>query len=502
MTYCTTHIGKKNNIEYSWSNNIHELIVQYYFQLRRTSDYDILTKKLSFMLSYCLNNPYCKEFFLLYKLLIQTRDRRHKGERDLSYFQLFIWHQFFPNIACITLELFVRSYGSWRDIKGLCGFIRSNYCNEHPLIDFAINLCVKQLKLDILSQSISLVGKWAPRQNSKYGWLFNKIAYKYYELFFLKMPRQSAKRRAKKCLRQLLSSFNRRLKTPQVYMCQKKWAHIPFHRISSTTKLYHHNTFLKYCTNFNIDHLQKNPTITENFFEYELVRAAINGVTPSFVNKLWTEGQLNITENVIVMIDVSAYMSEDNVSLMSAIGIGIRISENNSIWKNHILLFAEYPQWVCLDNLYTFVDKVQYIMDIISKLRNTSCQLFHAFEKLFNNKIITQTNISSIFIISHLQAERKCLSNLKPIFKEISIISQTYKIELPHVVFWNVHKTNGFPATTQQENLTMISGFNSSVLKSIFHYGNSSFKIKTPENRFKNILSHYNHLSTLFQLLR
>ena len=74
-------------------------------------------------------------------------------------------------------------------------------------------------------------------------------------------------------------------------------------------------------------------------------------------------------------------------------------------------------------------------MYIISKLRNTSCQLFHAFEKLFNNKIITQTNISSIFIISHLQAERKCLSNLNPIFKEISTISQAYKIELPHLVF-------------------------------------------------------------------
>jgi hypothetical protein len=38
----------------------------------------------------------------------------------------------------------------------------------------------------------------------------------------------------------------------------------------------------------------------------------------------------------------------------------------------------------------------------------------------------------------------------------------------PHIIFWNVKKTNGFPTTPKQYNVSMLSGYNPIVLKTYF----------------------------------
>ena len=59
---------------------------------------------------------------------MHTRDIKNgKGERDLSYLQLFIWYSYYPRLAERALTSFVYTFGSWRDIKDLCGFIRKHY---------------------------------------------------------------------------------------------------------------------------------------------------------------------------------------------------------------------------------------------------------------------------------------------------------------------------------------------------------------------------------------
>ena len=65
--------------------------------------------------------------------------------------QISIWYDY-PNEIKKLLELFVlpfdynvHPYGSWKDIKYLCKYLRNENPN-HPLIDYCVDLMLYQLK--------------------------------------------------------------------------------------------------------------------------------------------------------------------------------------------------------------------------------------------------------------------------------------------------------------------------------------------------------------------
>lgn len=98
-----------------------------------------------------------------------------RGERVLTYMMLDVWYQSFPVLAVNALEsLLLLGYGSWRDIKGLCRYLRSHsirtlrLCEpEHPLILTAVEIMLKNLERPG-------VKKWVPRESSKkLQWLFS-----------------------------------------------------------------------------------------------------------------------------------------------------------------------------------------------------------------------------------------------------------------------------------------------------------------------------------------
>ena len=59
----------------------------------------------------------------------------------------------------------------------------------------------------------------------------------------------------------------------------------------------------------------------------------------------------------------------------------------------------------------------------------------------------------------------------------------------PHILFWNLRQTNGFPSTTTQENVIMVSGYNSTLLNAFSEKGIDAFKKITPFKMVKDILN-------------
>ena len=114
-----------------WQGRVDNEIVQYFFQLVRTKDFENIERKLNFLL-YEIKQKYVKNiknFILLYKLIGHTRDIiSGKGEFKLSYMQIYIWYCHFPNLAFFAFKQFVlpddniHPYGSWKDIKLFCNF--------------------------------------------------------------------------------------------------------------------------------------------------------------------------------------------------------------------------------------------------------------------------------------------------------------------------------------------------------------------------------------------
>ena len=60
----------------------------------------------------------------------------------------------------------------------------------------------------------------------------------------------------------------------------------------------------------------------------------------------------------------------------------------------------------------------------------------------------------------------------------------------PHIVFWNLRMTDGFPALSTDKNVTMISGYNSVLLNSFCEKGIEVFEKYTPYNSMIDVLSH------------
>ena len=67
---------------------------------------------------------------------------------------------------------------------------------------------------------------------------------------------------------------------------------------------------------------------------------------------------------------------------------------------------------------------------------------------------------------------------------------------VPHILFWNLRTTKGFPVLTSQENVSMLSGYNSSLLNTFCNKGFDELKKFEPIKFVEDILANerYNYV--------
>lgn len=136
--------------------------------------------------------------------------RGGKGERDLFYTMFAALESKYSEEVKKVLDL-VPHYGSWRDIFELA--------ERDTMVPEVYTLAMTQLQRDEATpagESISLLGKWAPREGS----LLDKYAKALAALMF------SGKPDYRRRYRKLIVSLNRRLDTVETHMCGGTWATI------------------------------------------------------------------------------------------------------------------------------------------------------------------------------------------------------------------------------------------------------------------------------------
>lgn len=143
----------------------------------------------------------------LFVLLASTRDIAQKGhllspckiassltggavgQRRLTYMMLDIWYDVYPVLAVYALEaLIVLGHGSWRDVAGLCCYLRneSPRGQDHPFIETAVELSIRKLRglgIGGVDDDVgrALAAKWVPRETSKKkSWLFTVFVQKWF----------------------------------------------------------------------------------------------------------------------------------------------------------------------------------------------------------------------------------------------------------------------------------------------------------------------------------
>ena len=421
---------------------------------------------------------------LLYVLDI----RGGKGERRI-FKTAFKWLCLnCPEDAVMIIHL-IPEYGRWDYIlEGI----------DTPVGYEVLNMISKQLYKDMHSDNPSLLAKWLPsvrthkKNNIKARCLANALSM------------------SEKEYRKTLSALRSKIAVVEKTMSENRFEDIDFEKVPTKAMLKYRNAWFAHTPEEYKQYLSEvtsgeKKINTTGLFCYEIVKKAPQSV---YAN-LWYDQKISKEEeqlldlmwknqkdflagnktNVLVMADTSGSMTCcDSLPIANSLGLAVYTAERNHGWfHNYFISFSERPA----------LQKVRG-KTIVEKLRNIKCIIANtdidaAFKMLLDtavkNSIPKKDMPSHIIIISDMEFDCGVMSrggtNLhgwKDTFEEAG-----YK--LPTIIFWNVAaNTRGLPATKNDGDVCMISGFNTSVLEHILDLENYR-----PEDVMLEILKPYFH---------
>ena len=541
--YTSKQIGDNGHIEYTWSNDIREKIVQLSFQLNRTKDNHVLAKQTEQILI-DLNYQYLsgtgkmpKEVFieymaLLYKMIGHTRDIIDgKGEYSLSYMLLYTWHKFYPELAKFALKQFVLSevddthpYGSWKDIKYLYKYSKEYNVNSNDLVTYGIQLINEQLMRDSSdAENPSLAAKWVPREKSQFGDLFSIMATDYFSIYLNTATTEKSQikaiLKAKMDYRKLISGLNAKLDTAQIKQCANTWSQIVPEKQTSITIHKQKKAFLNLKNNGEQrSELEDRIICAAKFNEYaekasrneciikgkriglnDFTKEALNIISKSksdgpeakILNAQWLDNstQTGALGKMIAMVDVSGSMMGD--PLYAAIALGIRVAEKSMLGKR-VLTFSASPRWVNLDSCNNFIEMVDTLKHSDWGINTNFYSAFNTIlYSIISNKLKPEDVEDMILtVFSDMQIDNSCdktIGTMDTVMEEIemryaeagkNVWGRPYKP--PHILFWNLRSTSGFPTLSLQKNTSMMSGFSPALLNIFCDEGISSLQSCTP----------------------
>ncbi len=528
--FTPSQIGENGSIEYTWSNSIREQILQLSFQLTRTLD-KIAINKLATITDNILKQltssreEYLEYMSIMYRIIGQTRDIVDgKGEYALSYMLLGVWNNHHPKLAEYAFRLFVlppdgasadyHPYGSWKDIKH---FYKTN--KSSTLVKYGSQLLINQLKTDSVSDKPSLAAKWVPREKSQYSELFTELAIEYFNNYIISAPtedkRMKAIIKAKMDFRKLISSLNKTLDTVQVKQCGLKWSEIEPTKQTSITMHKQKKAFLNLkkngeqrydledrigCANKFKEFAQK---AAKGEVEVKGKRIGLNDFTKdaleligynqkcsdeaALLNAQWLNNstQTGALGKMIAMVDVSGSMHGDPMN--AAIALGIRVAEKSMLGKR-IMTFSASPTWVNLTGYDTFVDMVDVVRQADWGM-NTN---FSAALKMILDAIVAQKLTPDdvedmvLAIFSDMQMDAadsnsmNLMASIETQYAEAGMRLWNKPFKAPHILFWNLRSTSGFPSLSSQPNASMMSGFSPALLNLFCEEGLNSLQSCTP----------------------
>jgi len=543
--YTNTQIGENGHVEYGWSNNIQEKILQFSFQLTRTNDagitslkeilFDLLTTiKYHIRSSSNLEKEIAKGYLsMLYKMIGHTRDIVDgKGEYALTYMMIYTLYEFYPELSLFALRCLVdignkkeHPYGSWKDMKYFCQYCKSNGENTtHPLIQYVIKIINEQLKNDYANyisniNEISLLAKWVPREKSSFGWLYRELATDYFSHFlkttFSDIQFTKAVLKCKIEYRKLLSALNKHIDTLQIKQCNKKWCSIDFNNVTSISLSKQKKAFLNIKQNGEIRFPDSMDRIdcAKRFTDY--INKAINGefelkgkrigmadftkqaihlicsgnpIEIDLLNSQWRDNSSQCKElgKMIAMVDVSGSM--EGHPMNAAIAIGLRIAEKSILGKR-VMTFSAKPSWINFDGYNDFVSQVNIIKGAEWGM-NTN---FHAaldtiLDAIIQNKMDPE-DVQDLVLVILSDMQMDCGDNcdtqvlydiMKTKYEAAGIRVHGKPYKPPHILFWNLRSTSGFPTLSNQRNCSMMSGFSPVLLNLFCDQGLNALQACTP----------------------
>lgn len=542
--------------------NYQEKIVQFFFLLNRKENDEeiakiatILDDLLCSLKGFKNNEPF---LILLYKMIAHTRDIVYgKGERKLTYMMISVWYKHYPVFAIyalyrlfdllslpekgLPLDIYLNSYlssrkhsfGCWKDIKYFCWYVAEHSAKkkDDPLIEIAITIMNDQLNRDLtvvntcmkspeysyydgkyqMRKYISYVAKWVPRENTKFDWVFDKLALDwahritpYYFAGGVGVGSFSLSNKYKMNYRRVVSALNRILDTVEVKQCSRMWSVICPENITAGSLAKYKNAFMninrgleeRKATTFNGD----RRICSYRFKEYykDLFNPATADATTSlknyglghFVKTAHTlfgdSGDNEIMQNRLYLTDrlnkeakqyvdsfdtiVGAIPFLDccgDVNIYEALDLTYIISTKSS---GKCMMVGHSSDW-CELNQDDFIQNIEKMWRVKHTDSNISMSNILDSMDIFIQSLVTSEmsneNIAKMVMVIITNKEYADIDLYNKIISKFTTV-------LPHIIFWNISAKTFECFPSNERKITMISGMNVSLLRD-FKYMNLGF---------------------------
>ena len=192
---------------------------------------------------------------------------------------------------------------------------------------------------------------------------------------------------------------------------------------------------------------------------------------------------------MIAMVDVSGSMSGDPMN--AAIALGIRIAEKSLLGKR-VLTFSASPTWVNLDDCTNFIQSVEKLPRADWGMNtNFAAALNLILDAIIQHKVppedvedMVLTILSDMQIDSADHSYGSMMGMIEQKYAEAGMRLFGKPFKAPHILFWNLRSTSGFPALSTQKNASMMSGFSAALLNLFCEEGLNALQNCTPWSLF------------------
>lgn len=383
-------------------------------------------------------------------------------------------------------------------------------------------------------------------ESGKFGFLYKALATNYFPHYLASVKSDESKTRAiKKCktqYRMICSKLNRHLDTVQIKQAGNCWAKIDHAKTTSLTMVKQRKAFMNitrvgkqrselpdrvkcaenlrayFTTLTNKGKEMKGKNIGFNVFAGQALELINNHGTVAnqeevdALNSQWRDNSNKKNAaglgSIVGMVDLSGSMRGD--PLHAAIALGCRVAEK-SILGRRVLTFSKEPAWINLDRKDTFTDMVATIM-AESGSAGLNTNFFKALDMILSaieqHRIpIEEVDNMILAIFSDMQIDdnlscmnggsygpddqekaaarenwRTMFQNIEQKYADTGVRMYGKPFNPPHILFWNLRKTNGFPTLSTEVNCSMMSGFDPTILNMFCDQGIEFLRGLTPYN--------------------
>jgi hypothetical protein len=364
--------------------------------------------------------------------------------------------------------------------------------------------------------------------------------------------------------RKLCSMLNKHLDTVQIKQTAKEWSAIDHSKTTSITMAKQCKAFLNKKGSEDPDRIEcaenlrtymeslkkegkelkgKNvalPDFTKQVQDLSVwtYNASIPGhIVPKseaadILNSQWRDNgnkkNANGLGSMVAMCDISGSMKGD--PLHAAIALSCRVAEKSALGRR-VMTFSAEPTWINLDDKVDFTDMV---MEIISHTRSVGLNtdfykaldlILAAIEQYRVPPADVENMILAIFsdmqiddclcfkpgsnTYTHSEEDKKKAyygwsimhEKIKQKYTDTGMRLYGEPLKPPHILFWNLRSTNGFPTLSTEANCSMMSGFDPTILNAFCELGFQALREFTPYKMLMKQLDNERY-NVLEQLIR